>query len=69
MTTETSSGEKEIFGPDVHPQSTKKRYYHMFDDTTLEMMKYYFKIDEENQDAFLRYLKNRRVPPTTPNDV
>lgn len=69
MTTETTGGDKEIFDADAHDQDIKKDYYHLFDDSTLVKLRNYFKLEEENHDLFLRYLKVRRVPDTTPNDV
>lgn len=69
MTTEPSSGNNEIFDADAHDQDTKKEYYHLFDDATVKKMKHYFKVDKDDQAIFLKYLKSRRVPATTPNDV
>jgi hypothetical protein len=69
MTSETIGGEKEIFDADAHDQEVKKEYYHLFDDETVEKMKNYFKLEQENHDLFLRYLKHRRIPLTTSNDV
>jgi len=68
MTTEPL-GSNEIFDADTHNQETKKEYYHMFDDATVKKMKHYFKVDKVDQAIFLKYLKSRRVPATTPNDV
>jgi hypothetical protein len=67
MTAETSAGK--AFDSDEHDQETKKSYYHVFDDTTVEKMRHYFNVQHEDQEAFLRYLKDRKVPTTTPNDV
>ncbi|HKU49146.1 MAG TPA: hypothetical protein VJP79_04290 [Nitrososphaera sp.] len=76
MTTESSSSSsssnlEDTFEADNHDQETRKSYYHAFDDKSVENMKRYFKVedDDHNHDAFLRYLKNRKVPTTTPNDV
>lgn len=66
MTTESTGSE--TFDADTHDQETKKAYYHAFDDESVDRMKKYFKVEEEH-DTFLRYLKNTRVPGTTPNDV
>ena len=68
MTSETAGSHTETYDADSHDQETKKSYYHTFDDESVDKMKKYFKVEEEH-DAFLRYLKNRKVPNTTPNDV
>jgi hypothetical protein len=68
MTIESTGSDAEVFDADAHDQETKKAYYHKFDDDAIDGMKKHFKV-EENHDTFLRYLKNRRVPGTTPNDV
>jgi hypothetical protein len=68
MTIESTGSDAETFDADAHDQETKKAYYHKFDDDAIDGMKKYFKV-EDSQDVFLRYLKNRRVPGTTPNDV
>lgn len=68
MTTESTASRNETFDADSHDQETKKSYYHAFDDDSVDKMKKYFKV-EEDHDEFLRYLKHRKVPTTTPNDV
>lgn len=68
MTTESTGGNHEIFDADQHNQEIRKSYYHSFDDESVDKMKRYFKV-EDDHDVFLRYLKNRKVPKTTPNDV
>jgi hypothetical protein len=68
MTTEPSSS-NETFNPDSHDEETKKSYYHTFDDETVEKMKGYFKVNKHDGDALLKYLKDNKVPGTTPNDV
>lgn len=68
MTTESTGGNHETFDADGHDQETRKLYYHAFDDESVDKMKKYFKV-EEDHDVFLRYLKNRKIPKTTPNDV
>jgi hypothetical protein len=68
MTSETTGSNPETYDADSHDQETKKSYYHAFDDDSVDKMKKYFKV-EEDHDTFLRYLKNRKVPKTTPNDV
>lgn len=68
MTSESTGSKTETFDADNHDQETKKSYYHAFDDDSVDKMKRYFKV-EEDHDLFMRYLKNRKVPKTTPNDV
>jgi hypothetical protein len=68
MTSETTGSDQETFDADNHDEQTKKSYYHTFDDVSIDKMKKYFKVDEQ-QDVLLRYLKDRKVPRTTPNDV
>jgi hypothetical protein len=68
MTIESTSSNSETFDADAHDQETRKSYYHKFDDDTIDNMKKYFNVKEDH-DTFLRYLKNRKVPGTTPNDV
>lgn len=68
MTAESTASRNETFDADSHDQETKKSYYHAFDDDSVDKMKKYFKV-EEDHDEFLRYLKQRKVPGTTPNDV
>ena len=68
MTTESTGSRSDTFDADIHDQDTKKSYYHFFDDDCIDALKKYFKVEEEYE-AFLRYLKNRKVPTTTPNDV
>ncbi len=67
MTAETTAGE--AFDSDKHDQEIKKSYYHIFDDATIEKMRHYFNVQQDDQEAFLRYLKDRKVPTTNPNDV
>ena len=69
MTAETTAGDKSIFDAEAHDQETKKSYYHVFDDVTVEKMKHYFNVNPDDQEALLRYLKSNRVPATSPNDV
>jgi len=68
MTSETTGSRIDSFDADTHDQEIKKAYYHNFDDKSIEKMLRYFRV-EEDQDAFLVYLKNRKVPKTTPDDV
>ena len=68
MTSESTGSDREIFDADTHDQETKKAYYHIVDDELVHKLKKYFKV-EDDHDALLRYLKNRKVPQTTPNDV
>ena len=69
MTSEsTGSSDPSIFDADTHDERTKKAYYHTFDDDSVEKLMKYFKVDEQ-QEVLFRYLKNRKVPRTTPNDV
>ena len=68
MTSESTGSDREIFDADAHDQETKKAYYHIFDDDSVYKLKKYFKV-EDDHDVFLRYLKSRKVPTTTPNDV
>ena len=68
MTTETTGSRTERFDADSHDKETKKAYYHNFDDESIEKMIRYFRVDEQ-QDAFLRYLQNRKIPRTTPDHV
>lgn len=67
MKAETSAGK--AFDSDKHDQEIKKSYYHIFDDATIEKMRQYFNVQQDDQEAFLKYLKNRKVPTTNPNDV
>ena len=69
MTDEPTFSDNEIFDADNHDQETKKSYSHTFDDDSVHNMRQYFKVEDEHHDTFLRYLKNRKVPGTTPNDV
>jgi hypothetical protein len=68
MTTESNASKSETFDADRHDQEIKKSYYHKFDDESVDKMKKYFKV-EDDYEAFLRYLKNSKIPATTPNDV
>ena len=68
MTSEITGSTPHRFDSDTHDQETKKSYYHNFDDESVEKMIRYFKVNED-QDAFLRYLKNRKIPKTTPDHV
>jgi hypothetical protein len=72
MTSESTGSNysnKNTFDSDSHVQEVKKSYYHIFDDKSVELMKKYFKIEDQNNEVFLRYLKDRRIPTTTPDDV
>lgn len=66
-----SEENKEIipFDPDRHDQDTKKSYYHTFDDKTVEKMKGYYKVRKDEHDVLLKYLKDNKVPDTTPDDT
>ena len=55
------------FDADTHDQETKKSYYQTFDDKTVNKLKNYYKVDDNNHDTLLRYLKDNKVPPTTPD--
>jgi hypothetical protein len=68
MTSETTGSTSNTFDADIHDQEIKKSYYHTFDDDSVDKMKKYFKV-EEDHDVLLKYLKDRKVPKTTPNDV
>ena len=68
MTSESPGSNRETFDADNHDQETKKSYYHTFDDKSIHKMKKYFKV-EDDHDTLLRYLKNRKVPKTTPDHV
>jgi hypothetical protein len=68
MTLETTGPDPKTFDADSHEQETKKSYYHTFDDEVMEKMKKYFKV-EEHHGELLKYLKKRKVPPTTPDHV
>jgi hypothetical protein len=68
MTSESTASKRKIFDADIHDQETKKSYYHLFDDEAIYKMKKYFKV-EQDHGTLLRYLKQRRVPPTTPDHV
>ena len=69
MTSESTGSE--IFDADAHDQETKKQYYDIIDDETVESMARYFRVEQQSRDhdVFLRYLKQHRVPPTTPDHV
>ena len=65
----TGSNEKEeLFDADTHEQDVRKSYYHTFDDDAIDRMKKYFKVEQDHE-TLIRYLKDRKVPTTTPNDV
>jgi hypothetical protein len=68
MTSETTGSNSKAFDADMHDQKTKKSYYHTFDDDSVDRMKKYFKV-ENNHDVLLKYLKDRKVPKTTPKNV
>jgi hypothetical protein len=68
MTSESTGSSRGIFDADTHDQETKKSYYHLFDDEAIHKMSRYFKV-EEHHEELLRYLKNRKVPTTTPDHV
>jgi hypothetical protein len=68
MTSESTASSNETFDADNHDQEIKKLYYHAFDDDSVDKMKKYFKVEDDHA-VFLRYLKEMRVPKTTPNDV
>jgi hypothetical protein len=68
MTIESTGSNSETFDAGAHDQEIRKSYYHKFDDDTIANMKKYFNV-EKDHDVFLSYLKNRKVPGTTPNDV
>jgi hypothetical protein len=57
------------FDPDSHDQDTKKSYYHTFDDDTVTKMKSYYKVKKGDNHILLKYLKDNKVPSTTPNDT
>jgi hypothetical protein len=64
MTSESTGSNhsnKNTFDSHSHDQ-VKKSYYHIFDDNSVELMKKYFKIEDQNNEVFLRYLKDRRIP-------
>ena len=68
MTNESTGSTPETFDADTHDQETKKSYYHPLDDKAIHNMKKYFRMEEDHV-ALLRYLKNLKVPPTTPDHV
>jgi hypothetical protein len=68
MTSESTGSDAKTFDADSHDQKTKKAYYHILDDDSVDKMKKYFKADDDH-DVLLRYLKNRKVAKTTTNDV
>ncbi len=69
MTAENTGGNNEIFDTDAHEQEVKKSYYHAFDDQDVNNLKHYYKVPFAEQDVLLRYLREHRVPTTTPNDL
>ena len=68
MSSESSGSDATIFDADAHEQEVKKSYYHAFDDEDIDRMKKYFKVEHDHE-TLIRYLKDRKVPTTTPNDV
>jgi hypothetical protein len=68
MTSEITGSKPETFDSDAHDQETKKAYYHLLDDELVHKLRKYFRV-EDDHDVLLRYLKRRKVPNTTPNDV
>ena len=68
MTTESTGSNAKSFDTDIHEQQLKKSYYDAFDDDSIDQMKKYFKVEDDHA-ALIRYLKDRRIPSTTPNDV
>jgi hypothetical protein len=69
MIIESSTSNNETFNSDNHDEETKKSYYHTFDDETVEKMKGYFKVKKRDNDTLMKYLKDNKVPGTTPDDV
>jgi hypothetical protein len=69
MTSEITGGNDEIFDADAHEQEVKKSYYHTFDDEDVRKLKHYYNVPFEEHNILLRYLKDHRVPTTTPNDL
>jgi aromatic ring-opening dioxygenase catalytic subunit (LigB family) len=69
MTNETTGSNSKTFDADTHDQETKKSYYHSFDDEVIEKMKRYFKVEDDDHGELLKYLKKRKVPPTTPDHI
>jgi hypothetical protein len=68
MTSESTGSQPNTFNADSHDEETKKSYYHLFDDESVNAMKKYYKV-EDDHDALLRYLKHQKVPKTTPDHV
>jgi hypothetical protein len=69
MTSESTGSE--TFNADNHDQETKKEYYQFLDDEAVAKMAQYFRIEQQSQDhdVFLKYLKQNKVPSTTPDHV
>ena len=68
MTSESTGSEPIAFDADAHHQETRKSYYHTFDDEEIMKMKKYFKVEDDHGEL-LKYLKKRKVPPTTPDHI
>ena len=47
----------EIFG---EKQETARKYYHLYDDKTIENMRQYFKV-EHDYGALLKYIRRNRI--------
>lgn len=39
-----------------------RKNYHVYDDDTVEALKQYFKVKDEEHDTLLRYLKDNKSP-------
>jgi hypothetical protein len=68
MTSELTGSTPELFDADTHNQEIKKAHYHFFDDDVIRKMAKYFRVEEDHEE-FLKYLKHRKVPTTTPDHV